>query len=454
MVRRSDDGNRYGQHRGYEYFIEKHFVLSLGVTFIVTLGVLIGLLYLSACIPKEAIRENLLESAYYLEANEDEFYYRKENNRRTLIDNYADTIEFNIMYSVEEEHRLESLLISPFYSDNADEEYQMISILRERIEEEKEIDTVYDRYWHGIQMVMRPLFVMFDIVQIRILMISVLIVGLAYLVFALWKKSQKALALSMIPAAILISYPMLGMCMEYVPTFFIMLMLSLACAKWYQSKKMVLMLLFISGMCCGFFDILTTETVAVVIPMAIVLGLREDKGILDRFWKEILFVVSSGFLWGLGYLGVFGSKWLFSSLMLGSNRFAPAISMMLYRQGAEVAVESGSGLSQPMESLARNLRLLLGFPLEMEYGSVLMITGVILGIVACFVYLYRKTGRDCVLPALLALLAFVPVFRIMFLNSHSYQHSYFTYRALFASICCMITAVVKVVDGNLLKKKK
>ena len=115
MVRRSDDGNRYGQHRGYEHFIERHFVLSLGVTFIVTLGVFMGLLYLSACIPKEEIRENLLESVYYLEENEDEFYHRRDNNRRTLIDNYADTIEFNIMYSVEEEHRLESMLISPFY---------------------------------------------------------------------------------------------------------------------------------------------------------------------------------------------------------------------------------------------------------------------------------------------------------------------------------------------------
>ena len=103
-------------------------MLSLGVTFIVTLGVFMGLLYLSACIPKEAIRENLLESAYYLEEKEDEFYFKSDGNRRTLIDNYADTIEFNIMYSVDAQHRMESLLISPFYSDNANPEYQMIDI--------------------------------------------------------------------------------------------------------------------------------------------------------------------------------------------------------------------------------------------------------------------------------------------------------------------------------------
>ena len=85
--------------------------------------------------------------------------------------------------------------------------------------------------------------------------------------------------------------------------------------------------------------------------------------------------------------------------------------------------------------------------------TVLMIAAAVVGIAVSFVYLYRKTGKDCVLPALLALLALVPIFRIMFLNSHSYQHSFFTYRALFATIVCVITAVVKVVDGNLLKKK-
>lgn len=424
------------------------------VTFIVTLALLIGLLYISACIPKEAIRENLLESAYYMEETEDEFYHKIGENRRTLIDNYADTIEFNIMYSVDKEHRLESLLISPFYSDNANPEYQMITLLRERIEEEKEIDTVYDRYWHGIQLIMRPLFVLFDIIQIRIVMISTLVVGLLGLMICLWKKEQKALALSMIPAAVLIAYPMLGMCMEYVPTFLIMLIISYFSLKYYRSKKRIMSLLFISGMCCGFFDILTTETVAVVVPLAIALCLREKEEGMENFPQEGLFVILSGVLWGIGYLGVFVSKWCFASMCLQSNRFTPAISMMLYRQGAEVAVESGSGLSQAMEALARNLRLLLGFSLEMEYGTVLMITAAVLGAVACFVYLYRKTGKDCILPALLVLLALVPVFRIMFLNSHSYQHSYFTYRALFASICCMITAVVKVIDVNLLKKQK
>ena len=45
-----------------------HFVLC----FVITLGILMGLLYVTAFIPKDAFRENLLESAEYLAKNEDE----------------------------------------------------------------------------------------------------------------------------------------------------------------------------------------------------------------------------------------------------------------------------------------------------------------------------------------------------------------------------------------------
>ena len=426
----------------------------MGVTFVVTLGILIGLLYISACIPKEAFRNHLLESAQWLEENEDEFYFLKENNERTIIDNYADTIVYNILYSVDSGQRLESLMISPFYSDKANPEYQMITLLRERIEAEKEVDTVYDRYWHGMQMILRPLFVFFDILQIRYIMIGILSIGLFLVQWKLWKRGQKALAMGMFIGAVLVAYPMIGMCMEYVSTFLIMLFVSCISMKYYDDKKLVINILLISGMCCGFFDFLTTETVTFVVPLAIVLCLRDKEKLLEVFWKECIFIISSGFVWAIGYLGVFISKWIFSGLFLKSNRFLPALSMMLYRQGAQVTSEIDNGISQPLEALARNLRLLLGFSPGLEDGMVLVITVSVLSVMACFVYLYRKNGKECVLPALLALLALVPVIRILILNSHSYQHNFFTYRALFASVCCIITAVSKVIDLDLVKMKK
>ena len=422
------------------------------LNFTITLGILIGLLYLSACIPKEAIRDNLLESVEYLEENEKEFYFIEEGNRRTVIDNYADTILYNIMYSIDDENRMRTLLISPFYSGDVNSEYQMISILKERIAEEKTIDTVYDRYWHGMQIIMRPMFTFWNIRQIRWIMIGTLSFLLGILAVCLWKRKQKAMSVSMIVSALLVSYPMIGMCMEYVSTFFIMLVISLICLRNYQEQLMVIHLMLISGICCGFFDFLTTETVAIVIPMAIVLSLRQQDGILKSLTQELKFVIGCGIVWGTGYLTTMATKWVLSGCVLKSNRIGEAIFMMGYRQGGDVLIMTENSMSQPLEALAENIRLLVGFPLTIKTKYVLIITAMILGAVFCFVYVYRKTGKTCVLPALLALLSCVPVIRIIILNSHSYEHSFFTYRALFATICCILTAVVKITDVNLLKK--
>ncbi|MBR5128172.1 MAG: hypothetical protein IKU69_07055, partial [Roseburia sp.] len=83
--------------------------------FAVTLGILIGLLYLTAQIPKEVFRKNLLASAKYLSENEDEFYQIVEGDKRTLVHNYADVITFNIMYSVDGKDAWDELMMSPFY---------------------------------------------------------------------------------------------------------------------------------------------------------------------------------------------------------------------------------------------------------------------------------------------------------------------------------------------------
>lgn len=437
-----------------EKLLQNHFVLCIILTFVFTLLFLVGLLYLSARIPNDWIRDNLAASLAYLEEEEDEFYYYRDTDRRTLIDNYADAIEFNVMYYAASSSPLENLFISPFYSDQINPDYEMIAVLRKGMEEGMEADTLYDRYWHGMQLLWRPLFVFAQIDTIRILVTGVLLLCLVLLMAALWKKKQRVFVFSLLAGAFLIAYPMLGMCMEYVPTFLIMFFISGACMKHYGSRKKTALWLLVSGMCCAFFDILTTETVAFVIPLALSLCLRERERKPERFWDEIRFTIVCGILWVLGYLGVFFCKWTLASLTLKNNRFQPAITMLLFRQGGKTAGTEADGLPQSIAALAENVRLISGFPSEIKGSTALLIVLVLTGAVLCFVYVYRKTGRECILPLLLGILGLVPIARFLILNSHSYDHSYFTYRALFATIVCLITAFAGIIDWDLLKKER
>jgi len=410
------------------------------------------LLYLTALIPKENFRENLLESAEYLAENEDEFYCRVVGDKRTLIHNYADVITFNIMYSIDGEDLWDELMMSPFYSDNINQDYPMIGLLKERILEEKQADTLYDRYWHGMMVLLRPLFCFFTITQIRILMLVVLVGLLIVLSVLLWKKDLAVLVVALWISAVLSGYPMIAMCMEYVPVWLIMLGCSLAAVKIYRNDRAVAGLLVISGVCCAFLDFLTTETVAIVIPLAVVLCLKEKDGQIGNYLKGVRWLLAKGVLWGIAYIGTLFIKWILSSLVLGQERISIALSMMSNRQGAQSVQLEETVFSQSVAAVLANVRLLFGISEAISLESIF--TGIFISglLIFAMIYLFHKKCSACVLPTLLVLLGCVPLMRMIVLHNHSLEHRFFVYRSLFATIVCMVVALVYSIDWKMLRK--
>ena len=420
--------------------------------FAVTLGILIGLLYLTAQIPKEVFRKNLLASAKYLSENEDEFYQIVEGDKRTLVHNYADVITFNIMYSVDGKDAWDELMMSPFYSDNINPDYPMIELLAERITEEKQADTVYDRYWHGMMVLLRPLFCVFTLSQIRMVMLT-LLVGLFVLLSALlWKKGLRTLVATLWIAGILSGYPMIAICMEYVPVWLIMLLSSLAAIKLYQNDSAIANLAVANGVCCAFFDFLTTETVAIVIPLVVVLCLKNKEKQIEDFWQGVRWLLAKGVLWGVAYLGTLFTKWILSSMVLSENRIGFALSMMLKRQG-DASVQLGETVfPQQVAAVLTNVRLFLGMQETVSLESVCGVVLIGAFVMLCVIYLFRKKGSACVLPGLLFLLGGVPVIRMLVLHNHSLEHCFFVYRALFATLVCMVVGVVYMIDWKMIRK--
>jgi len=184
--------------------------------FAVSLSALVFLSWLSAGIPKSAIRENLLESARYLLASEDLFYQMRTGDRRTEIHNYADATTLNILYSIDGKDRLEELFISPFYSDRVNTEKNVLELLPERLETEAEADTLYDRYWHGMVMVLRPLLLLFSIQGIRCVFMGALIALFVFLELLLVRKKQATAAVLLAFSAALVQLPMTAFCRVHI----------------------------------------------------------------------------------------------------------------------------------------------------------------------------------------------------------------------------------------------
>lgn len=439
--------------------------------FAVSLGVLIFLSWLSACIPRSAIRENVLKSAEYLLTSEDVFYQMREGDRRTEIHNYADATTLNIMYSIDGEDRFKEIFISPFYTDRVNEKKTVIELLKERVEQEEEADTVYDRYWHGMTMLLRPLFLLCSIQGIRYVFLAVLIALFVFLEVLLVRRKQETAAVLLVFSATMVQLPITAFCMEYVPVILIMLGVSIAMVYSCESRKKIWGLCVISGVCVAFFDFLTTETLAIVVPLSIVYCIWAKEGKLQMLWKEIKFLVGAGISWGAAYIGSYFVKWTFSGIVLGENRWSTAVESFLARQGDSVisfALDSliggellpvgaeemagGEVLPQWLSAVVINLRLLLGLSGKITLESLALILLFVAAGIVGVIFLYRKKEAGA-LPVILFLLGMVPVARMMLLHNHSVVHCFFVYRAFLGTLFCFMAGFIEVIDWRILQRR-
>lgn len=440
--------------------------------FLFTLGVLFLLQILSAQIPNFKIRENLLESANYLLELEDDFHQLIKGDRRTEIHNYADATTLNILYTVNGKGAFWSSVLSPFYSDRINLSKSMTELLTERIEGERPADTLYDRYWHGMTMIIKPLLLLFTLRQIRWILLGSLAVCLTVLSILLIRRKQYLLTGLMCLGAFMVQAWMAGLCIEYYPVFLITFLVSVSMVLNEEKRERILYLCVVSGVCVAFFDFLTTETLAFVIPLACVYSIWSSKGTLRSIKEELVYFIKAGAFWVGAYAATYLVKWSLASMVYGEERFSAALSQLAGRQGnaaVSFAADSisqnsispevlqnagGEVLPQFLSAVVINLRLLLGLSGKISLEK-LALGLVLLGmIVASVIYVFRKPGPMGVFPVILLLLGTIPVLRMMVLHNHSLEHCFFVYRSLYGTMVCFCAGVISMINWEFLRRRK
>ena len=440
--------------------------------FFMTIGALVLLFVLSSSIPKYTIRENLLESAKYLVTSEDLFHQIKPGDRRTEIHNYADATTLNILYSIDGEERIKEILISPFYSAEMDLSKPVTALLVERITYERAADTMYDRYWHGMNIILRPLLLFFSVIQIRWIFLGMLLALMGLLTGMLIKRKQKLSAVLVWLSGAMVQLPMVAFCFEYFPVFLLTFLFAVVMVKWEENREVIQKLCIVNGTCIAFFDFLTTETVAFVIPMAMVYCIWNSKEKLRSIKEELFYIIQAGGLWLGSYIMTYLIKWGLASLVYGKERFSVALQQFAGRQGNMVlsyAVDSmengmvsaeamanagGHILPQFLSAVVLNIRLLLGLSGKISLESLALTLLLVIFVLAAVVYLFRKPDKNGTLSILLFLLGMLPMLRMMVLHNHSIEHCFFVYRALYGTIFCFIAGFMKVVDWEFLQRRK
>ena len=414
-------------------------IAKIGITWMSAVAICVGLLFSSSLIPQNAIREKCYESACYF-VEKELFSFLKEGYFFTRQDNYADCILMNIIYQIDTEKPVTSVLEASYYSE--EQESVSVSFLKS-MEQNLESNTEYVRYWHGSMVFLRPLLVFFNVMQIRIILAIVVLLEVI-VVSVLFMKSRhgtianeygRRVVVCFAVALMFVHAYMIAVSIEYVTTFMVMgailiaLLLKLKGRECYQSEN----LFVISGVVTCFVDFLTTETITFTIPMAFLLFVLYERGKLRTIKDSMQLMIGKGLCWLLGYAGMFVAKWLFSYAAFGKTAVESAWSHAMVRVDGGVVADNVSYELTKAQQLTGAIWQNLGclFPIRNEMGpsQVMAWTMGTLIIVAALFYLFCEKEKHGRLFIPLFLLALLPYARFLALSNHACRHYFFTYRA-------------------------
>lgn len=286
----------------------------------------------------------------------------------------------------------------------------------------------YARYWHGYSVFLRPLLVFFDLSHIRQLLVIAFTVLLGVLIHLIIKHLGVFMGICFGVAIALVNPPVIMISLQYSNMFLLMLSLSivliLLMAKG-SSLRTILLFFTVAGGLTSFFDLLTTPSITLGIPLILYIAFRIKNGDTKNILRD---TAATGLLWGSGYLFVWLSKWLIGSALLNTNILNEAKDKVDFWSSDTTEIQSG-GLSVLSVLSAWVQRLILIWP------TVIMT-------LLCLVYtLFRKMNKKIAhgkislqVVASLLIVTLLPIAWIVIARQHSFNHQWFSYRHLIVMI--------------------
>lgn len=420
-------------------------ILKYMLIYVVCVAVFFGLLVIVAKIPKEAIQDNMKASVDFFKKNDgcDEIYKRREYS---TLHYYADSMLLNIIYSIDSEHPIQSVMWDKYYFEiYADINNDFINAVEEDLAPNQE----YLRYWHGSMVIVRPLLVFLNIEQIYLLN-KVVMYGLAFVLLILLFRKSKKVAFIFFVALFVVAFPIVPFCLEYSWTFYTMLIASIIAIQIEKKGDKGLYILFlITGIITCFLDFLTTEIITLLVPVLLVLLIRKGEGRITGFKKCFKFVAFSCALWAAGYVGMWLTKWTLASLILRIN------SIEYVKDRAMLRINGLQGLKSRKEmykgALYNNWHNLYPINIVKNKKHLLIYTIVFFSSVAIFID--WKNIKKKWFAGVLMLIAITPYVRYLVLANHSYRHSMFTFRTQIITVIAVIGAILETLNYRLLFKE-
>jgi len=407
--------------------------VSKGKSLLIHGGILIGavilgfLLMMAAyLLPTGRMKANVLASVDMLEA-EGDYPSWGGKNAITKSDQFTDAAMIKAAITEPAGMSLtEKAMLNPLLAHPKGGIFSQVDLVRAAAEGDYSQGEINKnlRYWNGYLVFLKPLLLLFNIGEIRV--ISMMLQGLLlfWCLMMIRKQLSAYYAFAFLVAVLVMAPITIALCMQYQNTWYIALgatLLLLYADK--NTRKNAWSYIFLgSGICVAFFDLLTCPLVTLTIPLAVYLALeRKADGRMP--WTRVL---TACIAWGIGYGVMWFGKWALATLLTGENVIQNALDEVMVRSSGAV---DGNPVRYPDVVIA-NIKA-IGKP------AMAFLAAAIAGTAAWLMIRKKKTDARLSWKAPDGWYLFVmvlPLAWFFFTQNHSAVHTLYTYRIFAGSI--------------------
>ena len=418
------------------------------------------LLAVCAWIPQSSIAPAMQRAEAYFSANGG-FPMVVEGAAATRMDNYADVALLSVIYHADHTQPLRSVISSPYYRNDG----QDIRLdFHASVVDGQPANNEYSRYWHGSQVLLRPLLTFASIEGCRAILFGLLLAMNAVLAWLLVRRRALRPLIIYLAGMVLVQFWMCLFTLEYVMSFLVMTGACIAVALLVkpgaapaQNTCRMTHICIASGVAVCFLDFLTAETLTFTVPVLLFLMLNQESSQKPLHWKQLFgWLVRFGAAWVLSYAMMFLIKWALVYAVMGAEALMNVFSSAAYRIDRSAAADPAAG--ETVRSallpamLARNIGILFPFATRLTVSSAFGAAAGVLAVWGAVWYLFRAPKTDGVFLTGLLLVGLIPYARMLALSSHALDHYFFTYRAQAATLMALLAVLVYSIRPSDLRK--
>lgn len=359
------------------------------------------------------------------------------NNRGMARDNYTDAIMLgNAVYENVSKGILEKALCVYRY---AEEDEMPIDSLQEYLENGRTDNEIsYSRYWHGYLVFLKPLLCLFTYDQTRIFNVLLQSFLLVLLCREMVKKVGGDYVACFFGAALMVFPFTVPFCMQYCTAVYVLLgssIIYLRHFEYWNRNERTLYYFLLTGIVTSYVDFLTYPLITLgglLVISVLITG--------EKTW----FILKHSFMWCAGYFGMWAGKWIIATAMTDENVIRDGVTQMLFRTSSATETSAGSEISA-LKAVFANFSSMTNIYYIFVFLLVVLFLAVVLKKQGRYRIRYMAEQRHFLW------IAFLPIIWYCIVKNHSYDHSSFTYRALFVTVFALMAMVVrscKKIDGS------